>query len=44
MDAQHPAGVFVLIGIFQALVMLTAVGGGRQQPPRHRRADHRIGV
>ncbi|MRW84215.1 MFS transporter [Pseudoduganella sp. FT26W] len=28
MDAHHPAGVFVFIGIFQALVILTAVGVG----------------
>jgi MFS family permease len=28
MDAQHPAGVFVFIGVFQALVILTAVGVG----------------
>jgi MFS family permease len=28
MDANHPAGVFIGIGIFQALVILTAVGVG----------------
>jgi len=28
MDANHPSGVFVFIGIFQALVILTAVGVG----------------
>jgi hypothetical protein len=28
MDAHHPAGVFVFIGLFQALVILTAVGVG----------------
>ncbi|MYM66641.1 MFS transporter [Pseudoduganella sp. FT55W] len=28
MDARHPAGVFVVIGIFQALVILTALGVG----------------
>lgn len=28
MDANHPAGVFVVIGIFQALVILTALGVG----------------
>jgi MFS family permease len=28
MDAHHPAGVFVVIGLFQALVILTAVGVG----------------
>jgi hypothetical protein len=28
MDAHHPAGVFVVIGLFQALVILTALGVG----------------
>ena len=28
MDANHPSGVFVFIGVFQALVILTAVGVG----------------
>jgi MFS family permease len=28
MDANHPAGVFVFIGVFQALVILTALGVG----------------
>lgn len=28
MDANHPAGVFVCVGLFQALVILTAVGVG----------------
>ena len=28
MDANHPAGVFIGIGVFQALVILTAVGVG----------------
>lgn len=28
MDANHPSGVFICIGIFQALVILTAVGVG----------------
>ncbi|MFS2003464.1 MFS transporter [Duganella sp. CT11-25] len=28
MDANHPAGVFIGIGIFQALVILTAIGVG----------------
>jgi FSR family fosmidomycin resistance protein-like MFS transporter len=28
MDAHHPAGVFVLIGVFQALVILTTLGVG----------------
>jgi MFS family permease len=28
MDAHHPAGVFLFIGIFQVLVILTAVGVG----------------
>ncbi len=31
MDAHHPAGVFVVIGIFQALVILTAVGVGNNR-------------
>jgi FSR family fosmidomycin resistance protein-like MFS transporter len=28
MDANHPSGVFIFIGIFQALVILTAIGVG----------------
>jgi hypothetical protein len=28
MDAGHPAGVFVVIGIFQALVIVTTIGVG----------------
>jgi MFS family permease len=28
MDANHPAGVFVVIGIFQALVIVTTIGVG----------------
>ncbi|GJI90342.1 MFS transporter [Duganella hordei] len=32
MDANHPAGVFIGIGVFQALVILTTIGvGGRRR-------------
>ncbi|MHA4866637.1 MFS transporter [Duganella sp. PWIR1] len=31
MDAQQPAGVFIVIGIFQALVILTALGVGNNR-------------
>ncbi|MRW93220.1 MFS transporter [Duganella sp. FT80W] len=31
MDAHHPAGVFVVVGIFQALVILTTVGVGNNR-------------
>ncbi|MBA5687177.1 MFS transporter [Rugamonas apoptosis] len=35
MDGGHPAGVFVGIGVFQALVIVTALGvGGQVRPPQ----------